>query len=171
MSNNLVLNLPSELLSLVVSFLNPSTLFSLSYVSQLLYTKYKPDHLVMLPLDKRYVMNDAISNGYIDLVKWLRENGCHWNQNTFNAAVNKGNLTILNYLRENHCPWGSFAYVKAVINKRFDIVKWLYSNGCPMDYRACMWAGLMHQIEMSRWLHEKRFPCDKRGCEYCDHND
>jgi len=38
-------------------------------------------------------------------MKWLLENGCHWDANTFRCAIKKGNIEILNWLYLKKCPW------------------------------------------------------------------
>ncbi len=40
-------------------------------------------------------------------MKWLKENGCPWNENTFRAAAINGNLENMKWLKENGCPWDS----------------------------------------------------------------
>ena len=37
-------------------------------------------------------------------MKWLFENKCPWNINTFMTAVKRGNLENIKWLEDNGCP-------------------------------------------------------------------
>ena len=45
------------------------------------------------------------SGGHLDILKWLRENGCPWNGYTCAYAAMNGHLEVLKWARENGCPW------------------------------------------------------------------
>jgi hypothetical protein len=46
----------------------------------------------------------AGQGGNIEILKYLKDNGCPWTEETFSSAAWKGPLHILNYLRENGSP-------------------------------------------------------------------
>ncbi len=50
----------------------------------------------------------AASNGQLECLKYLHENGCPWGVWTCQARYS--NLECLNYARENGCPW--FMYIR-----------------------------------------------------------
>ena len=39
------------------------------------------------------------------MLKWARENGCPWDEDTCLWAVKGGHLETLKWARENGCPW------------------------------------------------------------------
>ena len=41
----------------------------------------------------------------LELVQWLRGEGCPWNWKTCANAVYKGHVEVLRWARENGCPW------------------------------------------------------------------
>ena len=51
------------------------------------------------------VMERAAGSGNLELVKWLRAEGCPWDDWTCNMAVNYGHVEVLRWLRENGCLW------------------------------------------------------------------
>ena len=55
-------------------------------------------------MDER-VMNHAARSGNLELVRWLRGEGCPWNRWTCYWAVIKGHEEVLRWVRENGCPW------------------------------------------------------------------
>src|SRR5690625_4600618 len=40
----------------------------------------------------------------ISLIEWARDNGCPWNENTFNLGARTANLSVIQYLHHNACP-------------------------------------------------------------------
>jgi len=42
-------------------------------------------------------------------LKWARENGCPWNENTCSLAAINRHLEVLKWARENGCSWNEFA--------------------------------------------------------------
>ena len=45
-------------------------------------------------------------NGNVELLKFLHENGCPWDDRTCTSAAAGGLLECLKYAHENECPWG-----------------------------------------------------------------
>jgi len=45
----------------------------------------------------------------LDILKYLHENGCPWNEFTRYCAMVNGHLDILQYLHENECPWDDYS--------------------------------------------------------------
>jgi hypothetical protein len=55
-------------------------------------------------------------------MKWLFENGCPWNRETFTRAISHGNLEILKWLKINKCPSLDFKYY---YSSNLEILEWL----------------------------------------------
>ena len=51
------------------------------------------------------VMNCAARSGNLELVQWLRGEGCPWDYWTCYWAVKKGHVEVLRWARENGCEW------------------------------------------------------------------
>ena len=51
------------------------------------------------------VMNCAACGGNLELVQWLRGEGCPWSSYTCYRAVYEGHVEVLRWVRENGCPW------------------------------------------------------------------
>jgi hypothetical protein len=43
--------------------------------------------------------------GQLEVLEWLRENGCPWNESTCAYAAWDGHLELLQWARANGCPW------------------------------------------------------------------
>ena len=51
------------------------------------------------------VMEYAARSGNLELVQWLRGEGCPWDWKTCWYAIDKGHVEVLRWARENGCPW------------------------------------------------------------------
>ena len=54
------------------------------------------------------VMEDAAMGGNLELVQWLRGEGCSLGKRTCLYAVEKGHVEVLRWARENGCPWDTW---------------------------------------------------------------
>ena len=50
-------------------------------------------------------MKEAAWGGNLELVQWLRGEGCPWDYLTCANAADKGHVEVLRWARENGCPW------------------------------------------------------------------
>ena len=67
----------------------------------------------------------------MEVLKWLRSEGCPWNEYACSNAASGGHFDVLKYLHANGCPWGNFVCEDAVRNGHLDLLKWAIDNGCP----------------------------------------
>ena len=51
------------------------------------------------------VMYWAAYGGNLEVVQWLRGEGCPWDIRTCYMAVKKGHVEVLRWARQNGCPW------------------------------------------------------------------
>ena len=63
----------------------------------------------------------------MEVLRWLRSEGCPWNKDTCTAAAVKGHLDVLKYAHENGRPWDWTTSLNAAESVR----EWLKENGCP----------------------------------------
>jgi hypothetical protein len=65
------------------------------------------------------------------MIKWLRENGCPWNEAATAVAAGCGQLETLIWLHENGCPMSANACSEAVENESLECLKYLVDKKCP----------------------------------------
>ena len=73
-------------------------------------------------------------NGHLEVLKYLHQNGCPWNEDACLEAAECGHFEILKYLLQNGCPWNEEACLEAAKrNGHLKVVKWftttVLSNG------------------------------------------
>ena len=134
----------------------------------------------------------ALTYGNLDVLKYLRENGCPWDKSACYQAAWNGNLDELKYLRENGCPWDDrymcnvaelHADVLEYVHKRgcpfrdplelctraawrgnLDVLMYAHENGCPWNADTCRTAASGGYLEVLKFLHENGCPWDESTC-------
>jgi hypothetical protein len=48
---------------------------------------------------------EAAKNGHLDILIFLHQNGCPWDEWTCRKAAENGHIECLKYAHENGCPW------------------------------------------------------------------
>ena len=56
-------------------------------------------------LSIQFACTGAAEGGQLEILQWLRANGCAWDSQTSWWAVSKGDVEVLRWARENGCPW------------------------------------------------------------------
>ena len=54
------------------------------------------------------VMECAAESGNLELVQWLRGEGCPWDWGTCYWATDRGHVPVLRWARTNGCPWKAY---------------------------------------------------------------
>src|SRR5436190_9729238 len=93
----------------------------------------------------------AIENGYLNIVKWVKDN-CELPNDACEIAAMNGHLGILKFLLENECGWNSFACSWAAFNGHLEIVKWVKENGYEHDKWICSSAAFNGHLEVIKWV-------------------
>jgi Ankyrin repeats (many copies) len=100
-------------------------------------------------------------NGNLDILKWLRDQGCPWDNNTINQAARKGHTHIIEWARANGCDWDYGAYDWPIDDGNFEMVKYLCVSGCPCNEYTCGRAAYCGNLEILQYLHSKGCPWDE----------
>merc|ERR1719313_1168234 len=66
----------------------------------------------------------AAKGGHLEVVQWLRQNGCPWDSMTSFHAAHGGHLEVLQWVRQNGCPWDSMTSFHAAHGGQLEVLKW-----------------------------------------------
>ena len=68
----------------------------------------------------------AAFGGHLELVKWLRANGCPWGVRTSAYAARGGQLEVLQWMRAQDppCPWNFKVCSSAARNGHLEVLRW-----------------------------------------------
>jgi len=113
-------------------------------------------HWENVPEDKKKLLWDektcrmAARRGHLDVLKYLRGQGCHWDKWTCACAARGGHLEVLKWSRGQNPPW----------------LKWRHDQGCPWDDWTCAYAAYGGHLEVLKWLRGQNppWPWDKSLC-------
>ena len=78
----------------------------------------------------------AAWSGNLELVRWLRGEGCDWHADTCSSAVQGGHVEVLRWVRENGAPWAAATRDKAAAELGYtdDLGNLLhFATGIPSD--------------------------------------
>lgn len=75
----------------------------------------------------------AEAAGFSIILPVLRRLGFKLSAQIFSKAARCGNLSCMKWLKENGCPWDQNTFASAAINRDLINMKWLLENGCPRD--------------------------------------
>ena len=81
-----------------------------------------------LPITK-YLCFSAARRGHLDVLKWVRANGCRWNNDVCNLAVMYGHFEMLKCARANCAPWNEMTISDFCSEDRPEMHEWLRVNG------------------------------------------
>jgi len=71
----------------------------------------------------------AICGGHLNVVKWLREQACSWDEQTFIHAALEGNLEIIQWLHDEGCPFPEDDCRVYEDEVKPEVLDWLRVNG------------------------------------------
>jgi hypothetical protein len=118
--------------------------------------KYKNINFVVdkiyMPKRIKFTVNAAFE-GYLDVLIYLRNNGCQWDQFTCAYAALMGHLELLMYLRKNKCKWNHWTCLYAARGGHFELLKWARENECNWYRNVCLESARQNNhIKMVQWI-------------------
>jgi hypothetical protein len=86
------------------------------------------------PWQEYCILNKAVSSGSIELTAWVKQQpDVVCNQDTMNTAARKGFTAVCEYLYAEQCPWSAQTCFCAAVDGHVDTLRWLHENGCPWN--------------------------------------
>ena len=67
----------------------------------------------------------------MEVLKWLRKQGCPWDEETCAFAADGGHLELLKWARNKGCPWDMETCANAYDNGHSEVLEWAREHGCP----------------------------------------
>ena len=106
----------------------------------------------------------AAEGGHLEVLQWARKQGCAWDGNTCAHAALKGHLEVLQWLRANGCPWGMGTCKGAAEGGHLEMLQWARANGCPWNANTCTYAALGGHLAVLQWARANGCPWDESTC-------
>jgi hypothetical protein len=109
-------------------------------------------------------INEAASQGYLEMVKYCVANKCYIGEDVCASAAQNGHLEVLKYLREEvKAPWDFYTAAWAAENGHLHILEYLVEHKYDKyDVFACWKAAKHGHLDCLKCLHETaKAPWDK----------
>ena len=104
----------------------------------------------------------AAGEGKLDILKWLRQHKCHWNEYSLEEAAACGHLDVMQWAIENGCPMNasvSHGPAESYEDNSLETLKFLHKHSCPFDEGTCVRAVCSGQFEKLVWLRSPPINC------------
>ena len=110
----------------------------------------------------RPILPSACEGGHMEIIRWLRSEGCPWNQRACYYPARGGHLEVLKWLRtlDPPCPWDGVCS-SAAGEGQLHVLKYLFENGCPWDDEICSSAAETGHLDVLKYAHENGYPLDE----------
>jgi hypothetical protein len=146
-------NLYDDIQGILLQKLNSTDLIVLCHVNKKYYGLVS-DYGKINNINRKLICDEIARYGYLEVLKWARENGCEWDSYTCHNAAENGHLEVLKWARENGCVWNSITCDYAAKNGNLEILKWAIENGCRMGPDICGVAYSYGHFEVIKWIKE-----------------
>lgn len=103
------------------------------------------------------MVSTLANNGHLKALKYARNSGYTWNEQTCANAAGNGHLEILVYARENGCPWDDWTCTLAAANNHIECLRYAHENGCSWNEKTCEIAAAKGHLNIIKYA-------DKNGC-------
>ena len=112
----------------------------------------------------KQVFAQAACNGGVEILQWLFDHGCPWDEWTCAAAAQHGHLEALKWARANGCPWNMWCLNNAARHGHDEVIQWARANGCKWSRYATTWAARNGHVETLRVLRRMGCRWDEKAC-------
>jgi hypothetical protein len=97
--------------------------------------------------------DEAIWAYGLETLKWIKSKGGKFDDPEIcKAAASQQKLDILMWLREINCPWDEETCEKAASHGYFDVIQWAIENGCPFNSAAAVEAAKAGDLKILQFL-------------------
>jgi hypothetical protein len=86
------------------------------------------------PLCLKEACSHAAGGGGREVLEWLHNTGCPWNEETCRFAAQGGHLEVLQFAREHGCQWDTGTCAYAAWSGHLAVLQWAREHGCPWNY-------------------------------------
>ena len=113
----------------------------------------------------------AAGGGHL-VLKWARQHGCEWDDQTYFNAAGGGHVEVLKWAWEHGCPSDDRRYVcdNAMRGGHLGVLKWALEHDCFWEDaypdEMCQHAARTGHLEMLKWAREHDYPWGARTCTY-----
>jgi hypothetical protein len=111
---------------------------------------------------------DCVAEGYLDILVWLRANGCEWSSKVYEYSACGGHVNILKYLtKQSKVKWDYNIGIHAARHGQLCVLIWLKENNYIHDKDSiCFHLGCHDYINALEWAMKNGYPCYNIDCAF-----
>ena len=102
---------------------------------------------------------EAAGSGHLEILQWVRSNGCPWDGSVCSYAASHDHLEVLKWTSHHGCPWSRYTCQFAAGAGHWNILQWAREHGCPWDESVCNDAASQGHFEAMIVLGMNRYVC------------
>jgi len=90
------------------------------------------------PWEQNTICFVAAGHGHLEVLKWFKkERAVSWDHLVSRVAALKRDFEMLKWLRENGCPWKENTCSDAAAHGQLEVLKWARENGASWNEDTC----------------------------------
>jgi Ankyrin repeats (3 copies) len=99
---------------------------------------------------------EAADFGSVDMLLYLKQQGCDFDEFTMAFAAAEGHLAVCQFLLAEQCPCDTDVCAYAAQNGHLETVRFLHESGCPWDDAGmCATAAESGNLELLKYLQQE----------------
>ncbi|KAG5188362.1 hypothetical protein JKP88DRAFT_287446 [Tribonema minus] len=113
----------------------------------------------------------AAAAGHLEVLQWLRNAKCEWDESTCVSAAQHGHLAVLQWAIANGCDWrpGTAVCAAAAAGGHLHVLQWARANRCAWDEETCALAAMHGHLPLLQWVRANGCRWDASTCARAAH--
>lgn len=107
--------------------------------------------------NNRNVSVNVVKSGSLQLLQYIFDHGCLWNEYTCYEAARLGRLDMLAFMHSNGCKWNKHVFMIAAEKGYVDIIEYAHNNNCEFDNEVINIAFKYGQINVIKFFHTHNY--------------
>lgn len=105
----------------------------------------------------RYSLIDAAIDGNLEPIKWAYQNGIEVPGYINAYAAEYDHIDILDFLKEIGCEWNNVIIYKSIVDNKIGILEWAHKNNCCHHPNFKLFMRKYAKSELIEWALEKGY--------------
>ena len=124
-------------------------------------------HLQYIKTHTTFTLNEltiqaALSEGHLDIVKFLYEAGCPWDFNPYTQVIKHGHYDGMVFMHQHGAMFEASDCTLAAHHGRLQCLQYMHSHGALWDETTCRAAAENGHLDCLTYLHEHSCPWDAK---------
>ena len=168
----------NDIMVTIIKSKSPNTIAMIEWYIRTWQLERKKGTYDMEDFDYLSLLDIAAEAGDVALFHYVHDHysdGSEWSEYTCACAAEGGSLEILQYLRDNGCPWDENTCLYSAEKGHFHVTRWAIEHGCAYSHKVyshVLKSMSLFTLDMLNWLYDRGHPLINRkellprACDY-----